>query len=74
MLKFKPGDLVRIKTDVTIEGKELLGSAALVVGLEYEIVPKDLRESLNREVSYVIIVNDLQTYVWEDEIEQLEDS
>lgn len=72
MLKFKPGDLVRIVGNVTIDRKSMTGRTALVIGLETDMVPKDLHESLNREIPYVIIVNEIETYVWEEEIELLE--
>ncbi len=72
MLKFKPGDLVWIKNDVKVDGKKMRGSIGLVIGLETEFLPKDLRETLNREVPYIIVVNEIETYVWEEEIELLE--
>ena len=72
MLKFKPGDLVKITGSVTIDRKNMAGSVALIVGLETDMIPKDLRETLNREVPYVIVVNEIETYVWEEEIELLE--
>ncbi len=73
MLKFKPGDLVRIKNDVKVDGKKMRGSIGLVIGLETEFLPKDLHESLNREIPYIIVINEMQTYVWEEEVELLED-
>ncbi len=72
MLKFKPGDLVKITGSVTIDRKNMAGSVALIVGLETDMIPKDLRETLNREVPYIIVVNEIETYVWEEEIELLE--
>ena len=33
MLKFKPGDLVKITGSVTIDRKNMAGSVALIVGL-----------------------------------------
>jgi hypothetical protein len=72
LLKFKPGDLVKITGSVTIDRKNMAGSVALIVGLETDMIPKDLRETLNREVPYIIVVNEIETYVWEEEIELLE--
>lgn len=72
MLKFKPGDLVRIVGNVTIDRKNMTGCTALVVDFETNLIPKDLRETLNREIPYIIIVNEIETYVWEEEIELLE--
>lgn len=72
MLKFKSGDLVKITGSVTIDRKNMAGSVALIVGLETDMIPKDLRETLNREVPYIIVVNEIETYVWEEEIELLE--
>lgn len=71
MLKFKPGDLVRITGDVIIDGKCLTNFTALIIGLETDLISKDLQETLNREIPYVIIVNETETYVWEEEIELL---
>lgn len=73
MLKFKPGDLVRIVGNVTIDRKNMTGCTALIIGLETDLIPKDLHKVLNREIPYIIIVNEIETYVWEDEIELLED-
>lgn len=74
MFKFKPGDLVRIRDDLVINGMQISGSAALIVGFENEEnVPKDLHELLNREIPYIIICNEIETYVWEEEIEEMEE-
>ena len=50
----------------------MTGCTALIVGLETDLIPKDLHETLNREIPYIIIVDEIETYVWEEEIELLE--
>ena len=70
MFRFKPGDLVKVKGDVSVQRRSLSGSIAMVIGLEHsDAVPKDLHEVLNREIPYIIVCEGIETYVWDEELE-----
>jgi hypothetical protein len=70
MFRFKPGDLVKVKGDVMIERINLSGSSALVTGFEHDNMTKDLHEVLNREIPYIIICGGIETYAWDEELEE----